>query len=107
MAYYLGRIHSFALHIGIDVNKIRFRQHLNSEMAHYANECWDLECLTSLVSFIFIRINVNVYFYFIQGWLECVGLADRCDYDLKQHANLSGQDLSIDNKPGIKSFKLK
>jgi glycyl-tRNA synthetase len=45
----MGRIHLFALHIGIDAEKLRFRQHLDSEMAHYANECWDLECLTAFV----------------------------------------------------------
>lgn len=49
LAYYLGRIQLFALHIGINPDKMRFRQHLDNEMAHYANECWDLECLISHV----------------------------------------------------------
>jgi glycyl-tRNA synthetase (class II) len=31
----------------------------------------------------------------LKGWLECVGLADRCDFDLKQHSDSSGQDLMI------------
>ena len=30
-----------------------------------------------------------------QGWIECAGIADRCDYDLKQHGE-SGQDFSIE-----------
>ena len=50
LAYYIGRIYLFVKNCGVDENKIRFRQHLNTEMAHYANECWDLECETSMVN---------------------------------------------------------
>lgn len=77
MAYYLGRVHQFAVRCGIDEKRIRFRQHMGPELAHYANECWDLECLTSY------------------GWIECVGIADRCDYDLRQHSE-SGENFSVD-----------
>jgi glycyl-tRNA synthetase (class II) len=49
LAYYIGRIFAFVTKCGIDKEKIRFRQHLGTEMAHYANECWDLECETSFV----------------------------------------------------------
>ena len=31
-------------------DKIRFRQHLKKEMAHYASDCWDAELLNSYVS---------------------------------------------------------
>lgn len=34
-----------------------------------------------------------------QGWIECAGIADRCDYDLKQHQTHSGQKLEI-QRPG-------
>ena len=50
---------------------------MGTELAHYANECWDMECLTSY------------------GWIECVGIADRCDYDLRQHSE-SGENFSVD-----------
>lgn len=67
MAYFLNQIYQFALEIGLDKSKIRFRQHLPEEKAHYAIECWDLEA------------NVDGH------WLECVGCADRGDYDLTCH----------------------
>jgi glycyl-tRNA synthetase len=44
---------------------MRFRQHLSTEMAHYAADCWDMEIKTSY------------------GWVECVGHADRACYDLQ------------------------
>lgn len=69
MAYFLARIYIFAMSIGL--NKVRFRQHLPHEMSHYAVECWDLETFVN------------------SDWLECVGCADRGDYDLKSHNNVS------------------
>ena len=47
---------------------MRFRQHLSTEMAHYAADCWDMEIKTSY------------------GWIECVGLADRSAFDLHGHS---------------------
>src|SRR5690606_14586648 len=59
LGYFLARIALFLEKIGIDQNKIRFRQHMANEMAHYATDCWDAELHTSY------------------GWIECVGCADR------------------------------
>lgn len=70
------RIQQFLLRIGIKPNRLRFRQHMNNEMAHYAVDCWDAECLTS------------------HGWIECVGCADRSAYDLLNHSKNSGANLS-------------
>lgn len=68
-AYFLAKIYNFALAIGLKPDKIRFRQHLPTEMAHYASCCWDLESL-------------------IDGdWIECIGVANRQDYDLKAHSH--------------------
>ena len=50
MAYFVGRIHSFMLKVGVDMEKMRFRQHMANEMAHYACDCWDCELKTSYVS---------------------------------------------------------
>lgn len=50
LAYYIGRIHLFLLKMGVAKDKLRFRQHLSNEMAHYACDCWDGECKTSYVS---------------------------------------------------------
>ncbi|RLF44173.1 MAG: glycine--tRNA ligase, partial [Thermoplasmata archaeon] len=66
----------FLLSVGIDESKLRFRQHMPDEMAHYASDCWDAEILTSL------------------GWIECVGIADRTAYDLKAHMEATGVDMT-------------
>ncbi|KAF3922277.1 hypothetical protein ABW20_dc0105006 [Dactylellina cionopaga] len=59
LGYFLARINLFLKKIGVDENKVRFRQHMENEMAHYASDCWDAELQTSY------------------GWIECVGCADR------------------------------
>ncbi|THD20520.1 Glycyl tRNA synthetase [Fasciola hepatica] len=75
LGYFMARIHQFLLLIGVDPNRLRFRQHLSNEMAHYACDCWDAECQTSY------------------GWVECVGCADRSCFDLTQHARATGTRL--------------
>ncbi|KND86385.1 putative glycine--tRNA ligase [Tolypocladium ophioglossoides CBS 100239] len=77
LGYFLGRIMLFLLKIGVDPSKLRFRQHLDNEMAHYACDCWDAELLTSY------------------GWIECVGCADRSAYDLTVHSNFTGTPLVV------------
>ena len=69
VGYYLAKAFQFLLSIGIDQSKIRFREHLDHELAHYARSCWDLECLTS------------------HGWIECGGFAQRGCYDLQCHSS--------------------
>ncbi len=71
LGYFLAKIYLFAVEIGLNKDKLRFRQHMSNEQAHYALDCWDLEVLVN------------------NDWLECVGCADRGDYDLKSH-NKSG-----------------
>jgi glycyl-tRNA synthetase len=77
LAYFMGKTRSFLLKAGLKDDKLRFRQHKDDERAHYAVDCWDAEALTSY------------------GWIEVVGIADRTDYDLIRHKQLSGEDLSI------------
>ena len=80
LAYFMVRIHQFMVKVGIDPVRLRFRQHMSNEMAHYACDCWDAECLTSY------------------GWIECVGCADRSAYDLTQHTNATGVRLAAEKK---------
>lgn len=47
LGYFITRIFLFMKEIGIDMKRIRFRQHLANEMAHYACDCWDCELQTS------------------------------------------------------------
>ncbi|XP_022820643.1 glycine--tRNA ligase [Spodoptera litura] len=80
LGYFMARIHLYMLAVGIDPKKLRFRQHMGNEMAHYACDCWDAECLTSY------------------GWVECVGCADRSAYDLTQHSKATGIRLAAEKK---------
>jgi glycyl-tRNA synthetase (class II) len=68
LGYFIGRVYLFLTRLGIDKSRLRFRQHLPNEMAHYAADCWDAEIECSY------------------GWIECVGIADRSAYDLKAHS---------------------
>jgi glycyl-tRNA synthetase len=43
LGYFLARIHLFLKAIGVDQSKVRFRQHMANEMAHYAADCWSVK----------------------------------------------------------------
>lgn len=77
LGYFIGRIYLFLIKIGIDPTRLRFRQHMSNEMAHYASDCWDAEIHTSY------------------GWIECVGCADRSAYDLTVHSKRTKKDLVV------------
>lgn len=77
LGYFIARIYKFLIKIGVDANRIRFRQHMSNEMAHYATDCWDAELQTS------------------HGWIECVGCADRSAYDLSVHAARTNEKLVV------------
>jgi glycyl-tRNA synthetase len=68
LGYFMARTQLYMEKIGMDPARLRFRQHLSTEMAHYAADCWDLEIKSSY------------------GWVECVGHADRACYDLDVHS---------------------
>lgn len=80
LGYFMIRIQEFLIRIGVDPSKLRFRQHMGNEMAHYACDCWDAELLTSY------------------GWVECVGCADRSAFDLSQHSKATGVSLTAEKK---------
>merc|ERR1719418_296843 len=80
LGYFLARIQLFLTKIGADPGRLRFRQHMANEMAHYACDCWDAEILTSY------------------GWVECVGCADRSAFDLTQHSNATGIKLTAEKR---------
>lgn len=80
LGYFMARIHLYLLAVGIEPSKLRFRQHMGNEMAHYACDCWDAECLSSY------------------GWIECVGCADRSAFDLTQHTKATGVRLAAEKK---------
>ncbi|MDR0524229.1 MAG: glycine--tRNA ligase [Candidatus Methanoplasma sp.] len=76
LAYFIHLTKRLLVRLGIDEGRLRFRQHLSDEMAHYAADCWDAEILLSY------------------GWIEVTGIADRGCWDLSRHAQFSGTDLT-------------
>ncbi|KAG1112653.1 hypothetical protein G6F42_014679 [Rhizopus arrhizus] len=47
LGYFIARIYQFLDKIGIKGDRLRFRQHMDNEMAHYACDCWDAEIHTT------------------------------------------------------------
>jgi len=78
IAYYLALTHDLLVTIGVKPERLRFRQHLPDERAHYAMDCWDAEVYSERF-----------------GWVETVGIADRTDYDLRAHEKQSGERFSV------------
>lgn len=74
-AYWLAQFYNFFLSLGIKKENLRLREHLKDELAHYATACLDIE------------------YKFPFGWKEIHGDADRGQFDLKQHINLSKNKL--------------
>ncbi len=62
--------------IGVPAEMLRLRSHDPDELSHYSAGTADVE------------------FKYPWGWGELEGIANRTDFDLKQHAEWSGQDLS-------------
>jgi len=85
-AYWLGNSWQFVTGLGVDPKKLRLRQHMKSELSHYSADTWDLE------------------YHYSFGWKELAGIANRTDYDLKQHAKASGVDLSMPLSEGGKLY---
>lgn len=61
---------------GIRAENLRRRPHGDDELAHYAKACIDIE------------------YRFPWGWGELEGIANRGDFDLRRHQEISGQDLT-------------
>ena len=61
--------------LGINEKNIRFHEHVEGELAHYAKEAWDIE------------------YNFPFGWSEVEGIHNRTDFDLARHEEYSGKNL--------------
>ncbi len=81
--YWVNERFNWYLSLGIKPENLRLRRHEKEELAHYAKACYDIEYL------------------FPMGWAELEGIANRGDFDLRQHAQQSGKDLSyFDDEAG-------
>ncbi len=75
-AYWKDYCHKFLLNLGMRDENLRLRDHDPEELAFYSKATTDFE------------------FLFPFGWGELWGIADRTDYDLKQHQEHSGKDMT-------------
>lgn len=73
--YWVENRKNWYLNLGMSADRIRIRPHSSEELSHYADQTVDVEYL------------------FPWGWDELEGIANRTDFDLKAHTELSGQDL--------------
>lgn len=73
--YWVNERFNWYVKLGIKKENLRKRTHTKEELAHYATSCTDIE------------------YKFAFGWSELEGIANRTDFDLKQHARISGKDL--------------
>lgn len=74
--YWKDFCYNWLVDLGMKPEKIRLRDHGKEELSHYSNATTDIE------------------FQFPFGWGELWGIADRTDFDLKQHQEHSGKDLT-------------
>jgi glycyl-tRNA synthetase len=75
--YWKKTRHSWYIAYGIKPENLRMRDHAKDELAHYAKACCDVE------------------YNFPFGWSELEGIANRTDFDLKQHSEHSGKPLAF------------
>ena len=73
--YWKDACENFLLSLGIKKENMRLRDHDPEELSHYSNATTDIE------------------FMFPFGWGELWGIADRTDFDLKQHSKFSGEKM--------------
>ncbi len=73
--YWKNFCYHFLLNLGLKSENIKLRDHTKEELCHYSNATTDIE------------------FLFPFGWGELWGIADRTDFDLKQHMNHSSKSL--------------
>ena len=77
LAYFANLTARMLVKVGVDRERLRFRQHRKNELAHYSSDCWDAEVLID------------------NDWIEAVGISDRGDYDLRRHQEFSGENMSV------------
>ena len=74
--YWQDQRFQWYLNLGIDPDNLRIRPHEPDELSHYSSGTVDIE------------------YRFPWDWDELEGIANRADFDLKQHTEHSGQDLT-------------
>ena len=73
--YWIEERKRWYLDLGMSEDNLRFREHDQDELSHYSAG------------------TVDVDYRFPWGWDELEGIANRTDFDLRQHSEHSGEDL--------------
>jgi glycyl-tRNA synthetase len=74
--YWIEERWNWYTNLGLKEENLRRYEHPKEKLSHYSKRTVDLE-----------------YNYASVGWSELEGIANRTDYDLKQHASYSGENL--------------
>ena len=69
------RISFYSEELGVSKDNLKFHQHSEDALAHYAKDAFDIE------------------YNFPFGWGEVEGIHNRTDFDLKEHEKLSGKNM--------------
>lgn len=77
-AYWIAESLQWLKNIGVNYNRLRVREHIKTELAHYAVQTFDVE-------FLFPQA----------GWKEIEGISNRSDYDLKRHEEFSREEMHV------------
>ena len=86
MNYWMEARKKFYLGVGFREGNLRFHQHKDKELAHYAKAAFDIE------------------FQFPFGWQELEGIHNRSDFDLGQHQKFSGKNLEYFDEANKEKF---
>ena len=84
--YWRNFCRNWLLNLGMKEESLRLRDHSKEELSFYSTGTTDIE------------------FLFPFGWGELWGIADRTDYDLKQHAQYSGEDFTYTDQETAEKF---
>jgi len=84
--YWLDHRMNWYLDLGLSEERVRLRAHDADELAHYAVSTYDVD------------------YEFPWGWDELEGIANRGDFDLRQHAEHSGKDLQYFDQEANERF---
>ena len=84
--YWRNFCRNWLLNLGMKEESLRLRDHSKEELSFYSTGTTDIE------------------FLFPFGWGELWGIADRTDYDLKQHAQYSGEDFTYADQETAEKF---
>lgn len=79
-AYWIGESMRWFRRIGLNLDRLRIREHVKSELAHYALQTFDIE-----------------YNFPFMGWKEIEGISNRGNYDLRRHQEFSGKSMEVED----------